>query len=116
LVIVGLICFLCKSKPPSPKPAAPQTNEPIPSKNGRQLGPQGVHILDAPAPASVDLTSHNGALIDFSTGRAVIKDSQADKDATAKAVAEMEEAAKEVTFEPVTTGQAAKPTADATKK
>jgi hypothetical protein len=71
--------------------------------------------VERPA-APVDLAKHDGALIDFSTGRAVINDSPAEKAATEKAVAEMDAAAKEVTFEPTKTGRAEKPAADAGKK
>jgi hypothetical protein len=62
----------------------------------------------APAPAAnrpppappLDLARHDGAAIDFSSGRPVIRNSPADRAAVARAVRAMDEAAKDVTFQP----------------
>jgi hypothetical protein len=54
----------------------------------------------APAAKPIDLTKHDGAAIDFSSGRPVVKDTPADRAAVAQAVKEMDEATKDVTFEP----------------
>jgi hypothetical protein len=55
----------------------------------------------APAPAApVDLAKHDGQTIDFSSGQPVVKNAAADQAAIAKAVKEMEAAAKSVTFGP----------------
>jgi hypothetical protein len=48
----------------------------------------------------IDLTQHDGQAIDFSSGRPVVKDTPADRAAVAQAVKEMDEAAKDVTFQP----------------
>ncbi|MDD2762986.1 MAG: hypothetical protein PHE83_03305 [Opitutaceae bacterium] len=48
----------------------------------------------------VDLTRHDGQTIDFSSGRPVVKDTPGDRAATEKAVQEMEEAVKDITFNP----------------
>ncbi|MDD3179457.1 MAG: hypothetical protein PHQ04_03810 [Opitutaceae bacterium] len=48
----------------------------------------------------VDLTSHDGETIDFSSGRAVIKDTPQDRAALERAKKEMEAAAQGVTFGP----------------
>lgn len=53
------------------------------------------------APAGpVDLAQHDGQTIDFSSGRAVVKDSPADRAAMDQAAREMAEAAKGVSFGP----------------
>jgi len=60
-----------------------------------------------PAPAKtaapVDLLQHDGAAIDFSSGRPVVRNSPADRAAVAREVQAMDAATKDVTFEPVTT-------------
>ncbi len=55
----------------------------------------------AKAAAPVDLLQHDGAAIDFSSGQAVIKNTPADRAAVARQVQAMDEAAKDVTFQPV---------------
>ncbi len=55
-----------------------------------------------PQPSSaepVDLTKHDAQTIDFSGGKPVVKDSPDDKAALESGVAEMRDAAKDVTFE-----------------
>ncbi len=70
-----------------------------------------------PAPAArraepIDLTQHDGAAIDFSSGRPVVKNTPADRAAVDRAVKEMEAAAKEVTFAPTKPAGAEKPPAE----
>jgi hypothetical protein len=74
----------------------------------------------APAPVArpaepIDLAKHDGAAIDFSSGRPVVKNTPADRAAVARAVKEMEAAAKDVTFQPTKPTVADQPPA-ATKK
>ena len=64
-------------------------------------GPAGSRAAPAaPAAEPIDLTKHDGAAIDFSGGRPVVKDTPADRAAVAQAVKEMDEATKDVTFQP----------------
>ena len=63
-----------------------------------------------PAPAApaktaepVNLLEHDGAAIDFSSGRPVVKNTPADRAAVAREVQAMDAATKDVTFQPVTT-------------
>jgi len=74
----------------------------------RQSAPPAAAAARRTPPATkpagpVDLVKHDGAAIDFSSGRAVIKNSPADRAAVARAVQSMDEAAKDVTFEPAAT-------------
>ena len=50
--------------------------------------------------APVDLTRHDGATIDFSSGQPVVKDSPGEKAANERAGKELDETAKDVTFRP----------------
>ena len=50
--------------------------------------------------APVDLTTHDGATIDFSSGQPVVKDSPGEKAANQRVGQELDEAAKDVTFRP----------------
>ena len=50
-------------------------------------------------PAPVDLERHDGKTIDFSGAKPVVKDTPADRAALARELKEIEEAAKNVTFE-----------------
>ena len=56
------------------------------------------------APKS-NVTIQDGKTIDFSSGRPVVKDDAQEKIALARAVAEMDAAARNVTFEPTTPTQ-----------
>lgn len=60
-----------------------------------------------PSPAKsaepVNLLEHDGAAIDFSSGRPVVKNTPADRDAVAREVQAMDAATRDVTFQPVTT-------------
>ena len=61
----------------------------------------------APAPPAttaepVNLLEHDGAAIDFSSGRPVVKNTPADRAAVAREVQAMDAATKDVTFQPVT--------------
>jgi hypothetical protein len=47
----------------------------------------------------VDLAKHDGKTIDFSSGQPVVKDSPEDQAAIQAALKDMDEAAKDVTFE-----------------
>jgi hypothetical protein len=60
--------------------------------------PPAVQTARPPA-APVDLTKHDAQTIDFSSGQPVVKDAPEDKAALDAAVAEMRDAAKDVTFE-----------------
>jgi hypothetical protein len=64
----------------------------------------------------IDLTRHDGQAIDFSSGRPVVKDTPADRAAVARAVKEMDEAAKDVTFQPTKPTVAEQPPAAPPKK
>jgi len=73
----------------------------------RQSAPPGPGVArpSSATPAAksaepIDLVKHDGAAIDFSSGRPVIKNSPADRAAVAQAVHSMDEAAKDVTFQP----------------
>jgi hypothetical protein len=63
--------------------------------------PGAAPIAPAAKPAEpIDLAKHDGAAIDFSSGRPVVKNTPADRAAVARAVKEMAAAAKDVTFQP----------------
>jgi len=55
----------------------------------------------AKAAAPVNLLEHDGAAIDFSSGRPVVKNTPADRAAVAREVQAMDAATKDVTFQPV---------------
>ena len=76
----------------APAPATTQAPAatPAPGKSG----------VTATTPAgAIDLEVHDGQSLDLSSGKAVVKDTPEDRAAMAKALKEMEEAAKSVTFE-----------------
>lgn len=71
------------------------------SRTGQAVGPAANH--------SPPVAIEDGKTIDFSSGKPVVKDSTQDKAAIDKAVKEMDDAAKDVTFGPL-------PAATETKK
>ncbi len=79
-------------------------------------GPGPAVSRPAPAAKPIDLTKHDGAAIDFSSGWPVVKDTPADRAAVAQAVKEMDEATKDVTFEPAPPKTPDKPPAPPAKQ
>ena len=73
-----------------PPPAVTKSTEPV--------APPRSAPIAAPA-EPVDLAKHDGQTVDFSSGKPVVKDSPEDKAELEKAAKELEEAAKDVTFE-----------------
>jgi hypothetical protein len=75
--------------------------------------PPAARAAPAPKPAEpIDLTQHDGAVIDFSSGSPVIKNTPADRAAVARAVKTMDDATKDVTFKPAETKQTETKTAE----
>lgn len=60
----------------------------------RDLGP-----VRATPPAAVDLATHEGKTVDFSSGQPVVSDSPADRAALDAGLKDIEEARRNVTFE-----------------
>lgn len=71
-------------------------NRALPPVATRTLAPE----LPANAPEPVDLTKHEGQTIDFSSGKAVVKDTAADKAALEAGLKDIADATKDVTFGP----------------
>lgn len=63
-------------------------------------------------PGPPDVAIEDGRTIDFSSGRAVVRDTPADRAALERAQREMDAAAKDVTFAPAPTPAAATPRRD----
>jgi hypothetical protein len=84
-----------RNAPPAEKPTVG------PVAPSRADPPPGTSRTTAPAPAGqeIDLDRAKGKTLDLSHGRPVIKDSPEDRAAMDAALKEMEEAAKEVTFD-----------------
>ena len=75
--------------------------------------PAASSVTVGPPTAPLNLEVHDGQTIDFSSGKAVVTDSPEDRVKMAKALKEMEEAAKSVTFErPTRKPDPPKPPAD----
>ena len=113
-VVIGAfavaIWFVTRPRQPAPAAPAPVTVAPAPAvQPAAAVAPvapatkivQTAQAVPArPAPTNATVTIQDGKTIDFSSGKAVVRDTAGEKAIIDAAVKEMEAAAKEVTFGP----------------
>jgi hypothetical protein len=74
------------------------------------------HIDKPPAAAAKEVPIQDGKTLDFSSGKAVVKDSAAEKAAIDRSVAQMDAAAADVTFVPKSTATTSSATTSTARK
>lgn len=86
----------------APAPAAPAPTVPVAPPPERKVidGATGHTVATVPAATPTPVAIQDNKTLDFSGGKAVVKETPADKAAMDAALKEMNEATKNVTFEP----------------